>query len=1394
MDEIQVDDKLYFIEEPVEIMDREVKRLKQSCISIIKVRWNSRRGHEFIWEREYQMQKKYPQLFPKSAPVADAIAEDDQDTAHMMAALKVPMLKPGKFEIWRMRIEQYIQMMDYPLWDVIENGSTLPKTQVVEGVETVMPITSVEDKAQKRLEEQIHPDDFEKMDLKWQMAMLTMRARRFLNNTGRKLNLNENEIVAFDKTKVECFNCHNRGHFARECRAPRVNNNRNKESIRRNVLVETTNSSALVSYNGLGGYDWSDQAKQGPNYALMAYSISISDFEKAKEKVRTAQREKDGIQLTVEKLENASKNINKLIDSQIVDNCKKGLGYNAVPPLHTGFFMPPKPDLSFIGLEELTSKPIVETLNAKTSEDVPKVVKKDNGAPFIKDWKSADEDESVPQPRIEMKTVKPSVAKVEFVKPKQQIQNARKNVKNVKKSRKSTNSKRGNQRKWNYMMSQRLKSNFEMYNKACYECGSFDHLQKECNYHQRKVQNQNVVKPVWNYNRRVNHKNFAKNTHPFPKRNIVPRAVLMKSGIKSVNAARQKISKAAVTVNTARPVNTAHPKTTMNATKPRPKAILNAVKGNEGNLQMDLQEKGVIDSRCSRHMTKNMSYLNDYEEIDRGYIAFGGNLKGGKITDKGTIKTGELDFENVYFVKENVYFVKELKFNLFSISQMCDKKNSVLFNDTECVVLSPDFKLTDVNHVLLRVLRKNNVYSVDLKNIIPKGDDYSRFTWVFFLSTKDETSGILKSFITRIENLVDHKVKVIRWDNGTEFKNRDMYNFCEMKGIMRHYSVARTPQALVPKPHNKTPYELLYGRTPTLSFMRPFGCLVTILNTIDHLGKFDGNDDEGFFVGYLLNSKAFRVFNSRTRIVEETLHIRFSENTPNNLVVAGTQSNGNAGTKDNNNAGQTRKEKEPGKYYILLPLWTADLPFPQEPKSSQDAGFKPSNNVGMKVNEFPRQENECKYQEGKDNVNSTNRVNAVSSTVNAANNEVNAVGRKSSIKLHDDLNIPELEDISIFKDLNEDVFDLSWIEAIQEELLQFKLQEVWTLVDLPYGKRAIHSKWVFMNKLDERGIVIRNKARLVAQGHTQEEGIDYDKVFAPIARIEAIRLYLAYALFKNFVVYQMDVKSAFLYGKIKKEVYVFQPSGFEDPKFPDKMYKVEKALYCLHQAPRAWYETLSTYLLDNGFQRGKIDKNLFIKRYKGDILLVQVYVDDIIFGSTKKELCTSFENLMHEKFQMSSIGELTFFLGLQVKQKPDGIFISQDKYIAEILKKFGFFEVKTTSTPMETQKPLLKDKDGEEVNVHICRSMIGSLRYLTSSRTNIMFATDNVIHIVETDIVKLVVEIESFGMSSDKFNEETGSYDELQPKQADMTYVYALNELHLHEVCVVPSKHEADQY
>nr|GEW55749.1 hypothetical protein [Tanacetum cinerariifolium] len=439
-------------------------------------------------------------------------------------------------------------------------------------------------------------------------------------------------------------------------------------------------------------------------------------------------------------------------------------------------------------------------------------------------------------------------------------------------------------------------------------------------------------------------------------------------------------------------------------------------------------------------------------------------------------------------------------------------------------------------------------------------------------------------------------------------------------------------RVLVIKPHNKIPYELFLDRKHVLSFMRPCGCPVIILNTIDHLAKFDGKADERFFVGYINNSKAFRVFNSKTRIVEENLHVKFSK---------------------------TRVETGHDKDYILLPPWTQDPPFSSSSKDSPGVGFKSSGeeekkdaeDLGNEDSEVPSIEEPRVNQEKDASVNSTNDINAVSPTNNVVAIEDNDV----------DKNI-----VYRFQALK----DPSWIEAMQEELLQFKLQEVWNLVELPKGKRAIGTKWVFKNKKDERGIVIKNKARMVAQEYTQEEGIDYDEGFAPVARYEAIRLFLAYALFKDFVVYQMDVKSAFLCGKIEEEVYVCQPPSFEDLDFPNRVYKVEKTLYGLHQAFRAWYKTLPTYLLANRLQRGMIDKSLFIKSDKSDILLVQLYVDDIIFGSTRKEMCTEFEKMMHKKFQTTSMGELTFFLGLQVKQKEDGIFISQDKNMKRAGKGF----------------------------------------------------------------------------------------------------------------------------
>nr|GEW55547.1 ribonuclease H-like domain-containing protein [Tanacetum cinerariifolium] len=428
-------------------------------------------------------------------------------------------------------------------------------------------------------------------------------------------------------------------------------------------------------------------------------------------------------------------------------------------------------------------------------------------------------------------------------------------------------------------------------------------------------------------------------------------------------------------------------------------AVVNVVRKKQGNPQLELQEKIVIDSGCSRHMNGNMSYIFEYEEIDGGYVAFGGDTKGGKITGKGKISTAKLDFEDAYFVKE-------LKFNLFSVSQMCDKKNNVLFTYTECVILSPDFKLLDESQVLLRVPRKNNMYSIDLKNVALLGG----LTCLFAKATLDESN-------------------------------------------------------------------LWHRRLGHINFKT-------------------------------MNKLAFRVFNNRTRIVEETLHITFLENKPN-VVGSGPSWLFDIDTltksmnykpfvvenQSNSSKGKARVKTVPDKDYILLPLWNQDPQFSSSSKDSPGDGFKPSREEEKKDAKDLRNEDyevlstkEPRVNQEKDvNVNITNNINTVSLSHNVAGKKDIVVDKDIVYRCADDLNMPNLEEI-IYSDDDEDV-----------------------------GAETD------MTNLDSN-----------IPGYTQEEGIDYDEVFAPIARIEAIRLFLAYALFKDFVVYQMDVKSAFLYGKIEK--------------------------------------------------------------------------------------------------------------------------------------------------------------------------------------------------------------------------------------------------------------------
>ncbi|GJS48113.1 retrovirus-related pol polyprotein from transposon TNT 1-94 [Tanacetum coccineum] len=301
--------------------------------------------------------------------------------------------------------------------------------------------------------------------------------------------------------------------------------------------------------------------------------------------------------------------------------------------------------------------------------------------------------------------------------------------------------------------------------------------------------------------------------------------------------------------------------------------------------------------------------------------------------------------------------------------------------------------------------------------------------------------------------------------------------------------------------------------------------------------------------------------------------------------------------------------------------------------------------------------------------------------------------------------------------------DADWVSAMQDELDQFARLKVWRLVPRPEGKTIIKTKWIFKNKKYESSLVIRNKESLVAIFYCQQKGIDYDETFSPVARIEAIRLFLAYAAHKDFTVFQMDVKTTFLNGILKEEVYV----DLNLSPLVSKQYLVcvcsRHSLYGLKQAPRAWYDVLSKFLIDSGFQKGSIDTTLFIKKKGKHIMLIQIYVDDIIFGSTNPKYCMKFSELMVKYFEMSMMGEMKFFLGLQVNQFSNRIFINQSKYILDILKRFGMENCDTVPTPMVEQAKLKLDLVGKPVDHTDYRSMIGSLMYLTSSRPDIMFAT-----------------------------------------------------------------------
>ncbi|GJS09248.1 putative ribonuclease H-like domain-containing protein [Tanacetum coccineum] len=909
--------------------------------------------------------------------------------------------------------------------------------------------------------EQILEDDLEEMDLKWQLALLSMRTRRNKNqdSSRRTVNIKETSskaIVAIDGANFDWSyiaddevptnmalmafldsEVHNDKTCSKTCLKSfetlktqlddlRIEFNKSEFNLATYKIGLASVEEQLVFYK-------KNEVIFCEQLAVLKRDISYKDSEISmlKSELEKLKQEKESNLLKIENFDNASKSLNKLIGSQITDKSRKGVGYG------------PK-----------TSKSV--------NEDISNEIRESFNAPLVKELVSND--------KLEKKTIFPTVAKIEFVRSKQQENPVRKPA--------------------------------------------------DCNYHQRErvVSGNNYTRVNYNYS--------AKKAHPSAHKNMAPRAVLMKTGLRPLN--------------TARPVNTAHPKTTIYSARP----ISHFSKSAKSTVKRPYQIRTTLTN-------KNFS-----QKVN---------------TAKGKFYTARPKVVNTA------------------------RPNSAVVNA--------------VRQIKLMMLRPQHLGFGDLPNLIT------------------------------LRNLMEDMLPL-----GEDPK----------EGKLLVKELLKLNRVLVVKPHNKTPYELFRGITPALSFMGPFGCYVTILNTLDYLGKFDGKSNEGFFVGYSMNSKAFMVYDIRTRKVEENLHIRFLEDKP---IIAGDRP----------------------KWLFDIDVLTKSMNYVPVVAGTNSNNFNASNDEPQPSSDAVKKNDEgvCK-ESGIDDQerpkNSTQDVNTVGPSVNTEPYMFslgdNATLKATHVDLFGDETEVDMSNITttypvlstpntrIHKDHSLDHVIGDVQSGLQTMRMTMTTNEQGFISALYEGKThedlhtclfacflsQVELKKVYRNKKDERGIVVRNKARLVAQGYTQEEGIDYDKI---------------------------DVKSAFLYGKIEEEVYVCQPLGFEDPEFTDRVYKVEKALYGLRQAPRAWYETLSTYLLENGFQRGTIDKTLFIKK---------------------------------------------------VMQKEDGIFISQDKHVDEILKKFGFLTVRIASTPMETSKPLLKDAKAEDVDVHLYRSMIGSLMYLKASRLYIMFA------------------------------------------------------------------------
>ncbi|GJW38564.1 putative ribonuclease H-like domain-containing protein [Tanacetum coccineum] len=1020
--------------------------------------------------------------------------------------------------------------------------------------------------------EQLDEFDLEEMDLKWQVAMISMRMKKFYNKTG---------------------------HFARECRTKGNQdsrrrdawNSRNKDGRR---FGKQEDSKALVTIDK-EGVDWTSHSEEEEDYALMACSSSGSD------------------------------SYAKLKKYQMSANDKFGLGYGDYR--YDGILSYENEVLQSVFMNkesDLENQPLYDSEPKVVSQ--PKVW---SDAPIIEEYESDSEDEHVSLPTEEQET--PSFANKQVKTPRETVKNQFTHSKNPKVDKKGLG--------------------YGFTTKACFVCGSLSHLIRDCDFHEkrmakqaelnnrmRKKSSQREIRPIWNNVQRVNHRNQFVPKAVLTRTGKIPVNTARASGTNTVNTARHNVNRQAVPTNAAMKVNTVKPivnnarpksdfhksvspfrKSLNRTTTLRTNFSYQKVNTTEDYPHRALQNKGIVDSGCSRHMTGNKAYLAEYQDFNGGPVAFGGSK--GYITGKGKIKTGKLDFEDVCFVKELQHF------NLFSVSQICDKKNKVLFTDSECLVLSPEFKLPDANQVLLRIPRQNNMYSFNLENIVPSGglacliakatidesnkwhrrlghvnfknlnklvkgnlvrglpskifqndhtcvacqkgkqhkasckaksvssisqplqllhmdlfgptsvrslnhktyclvitDDFSRFSWVFFLRTKDETSGILKDFIRQIENQLNQKVKTIRCDNGTEFKNRDFIEFCGSKGIKREYSNARTPQqngvaerknrtlieaartmladsflpntfwaeavstacyvlnrVLVTKPQNKTPYELITGLLCTTNMvflyfnnqeLKSKSTKNTDLKTNE---KTVDQEDQAFLDELERINRQEKEANDAA----EALRKEFAQDTKDLLLQAGAARTSSTNTV--NTASTPVSTVSPSGGLSLTDLTNTDQDDYEIP-ALEDSYDNPNDGIFTNAS-YDDEGAVADFTNLETIVNvspiPTSRIHFIHPSTLILGDPKSAVQTRR--KVHKSFgahafvsyiqkqrrNNPKDFQHCLFacflsqiepKKISEALEDESWVDAMQEELLQFKIHKVWILVDLPYGKKAIGTK------------------------------------------------------------------------------------------------------------------------------------------------------------------------------------------------------------------------------------------------------------------------------------------------------------------------------------------------